>query len=273
MKKNLFLITTLILLITLTLGACGEPVDEHTHSFAIGWTYDTTHHWHKATCGHTSQVSDKAPHSLNSNNKCTVCGYEKKITSTPSKKAEEVITEFLLPIALGSNFSVSVRPSPLVREQFELEDEYVALLDGTNIYASTGSEQYYIEESADGRYFIYTQVENEWHRSIASEGFEYPTDIQELLLNFLGEVDWEDYDERKGVANGYITIDNNEIFISFTMRDDGATVELYTVQRLGNWRIPVLLIGRIELYDIGNTTVTLPEEFIDDTETSTPESN
>ena len=36
----------------------------HTHTFAETWTYDESYHWHAATCEHTTEVKDKAPHSF-----------------------------------------------------------------------------------------------------------------------------------------------------------------------------------------------------------------
>ena len=36
----------------------------HTHKFSSDWTYDGTHHWYAATCGHTSEVSEKAEHTF-----------------------------------------------------------------------------------------------------------------------------------------------------------------------------------------------------------------
>jgi len=37
---------------------------EHKHKFATDWTKDETHHWYAATCGHTTEVSEKAKHSF-----------------------------------------------------------------------------------------------------------------------------------------------------------------------------------------------------------------
>ena len=46
--------------------ACGaartEPIAPTGHSYSEKWTYNETHHWHAATCGHTDEVSGKAPH-------------------------------------------------------------------------------------------------------------------------------------------------------------------------------------------------------------------
>ena len=39
-------------------------VEVHTHTFDTKWTYDETYHWHVATCGHETEVSDKAEHTF-----------------------------------------------------------------------------------------------------------------------------------------------------------------------------------------------------------------
>ncbi len=48
---------------TCTCGAVRtEPIAPTGHSYSDKWTFDDTDHWHAATCGHTSEVSGKAPH-------------------------------------------------------------------------------------------------------------------------------------------------------------------------------------------------------------------
>ncbi len=62
----------------------------HQHTFATEWSSDVTHHWHAATCEHTTEVSDKAKHTFEweitqnptetekgeKTGTCTVCGYK-----------------------------------------------------------------------------------------------------------------------------------------------------------------------------------------------------
>ena len=47
--------------------------DSHSHSYATGWTYDETDHWHAATCGH-DVVSGKAAHSFDEKTHRCECG-------------------------------------------------------------------------------------------------------------------------------------------------------------------------------------------------------
>ena len=55
-----------------------EP-ETHTHTFSDTWTYDETNHWHAATCEHTEEKSDVAPHTLVKNadetEESCMCGY------------------------------------------------------------------------------------------------------------------------------------------------------------------------------------------------------
>ena len=51
---------------------------EHKHKFATDWTKDETHHWYAATCGHTTEVSEKAEHSFG----------DWTITKEPTEEAE-----------------------------------------------------------------------------------------------------------------------------------------------------------------------------------------
>ncbi len=79
-----------------TCTVCGYKATEtieklaHTHKFAEEWTSDETYHWHSATCGHTTEVSDKTEHAFGNwtttkaateeaegtrERSCSVCGY------------------------------------------------------------------------------------------------------------------------------------------------------------------------------------------------------
>ncbi len=55
---------------------CGQDV--HDHTYETTWTYDSTNHWHVATCEHTDLKSDEAAHTLSDWNdgvKTCECGY------------------------------------------------------------------------------------------------------------------------------------------------------------------------------------------------------
>lgn len=65
----------------ITLSETVIPATDHTYSSE--WSFDQTYHWHAATCEHKSFVSDKAEHTYNAQNICTVCGASN--TPDPSK--------------------------------------------------------------------------------------------------------------------------------------------------------------------------------------------
>lgn len=69
MKRNLVLVAILVVVLALSLVAC----QTHVHTFSQDWEGDDNNHWHKATCEHSDEKGDLAPHSFDSNGKC-VCG-------------------------------------------------------------------------------------------------------------------------------------------------------------------------------------------------------
>ena len=63
-----------IMFLCLTLVACNDSehssenqdiVPDHTHTYSSKWTSDETHHWHKANCQHTDEISEKSEHTWN----------------------------------------------------------------------------------------------------------------------------------------------------------------------------------------------------------------
>lgn len=89
--KFLFLFLS-VLTLGLVLVSCTKA---HEHTFASEWTFNATEHWHKATCEHTNEVSDKAAHTFSNyevvsaptttqtgeaKRKCTVCSFEEVVT-------------------------------------------------------------------------------------------------------------------------------------------------------------------------------------------------
>lgn len=262
--KKLILLTTLILTVTLTLGACVARQDEHEHTFEEGWTYNSTYHWHVANCEHTTEVRGMAPHNF-SNNKCTVCDYEKNATSDPPttpNTTEEIIAEYLL--SLGDNFSVSAEIKNNFSEVLKGGQKYSFSVDANKIYANNNGEKYYVEEDQDGTAYYYVQENGEWHKKLVGEDFEYPTSVGDALTNILSNVSWTSYNEKTGVAKGFMKMDGKDLDIECSLND--GTVTIYSRQYIiGSMYLPVL-VGEIEIHSIGTTTVNLPQNVIDDTE-------
>ncbi len=72
MKKIVCLLFCLVMALSV-LAAC---TPEHEHTFDTKWMNDAAEHWHQATCEHTEEVADKAPHEdANGDDICDVCGY------------------------------------------------------------------------------------------------------------------------------------------------------------------------------------------------------
>lgn len=92
MNKKLLLIVLLAVALTVTLTAC----DSHQHTYDDKWSYDENYHWHKSTCEHTDETTEKEAHDIkvvpgnNGREECTVCGYVKKQSDpTPQPKPHE----------------------------------------------------------------------------------------------------------------------------------------------------------------------------------------
>lgn len=62
--------TMLALLAVFMIVSCQGP---HAHTFGDEWKYDNDNHWHAATCEHSDEVIDKAPHD-----------FEEEVTKAPS---------------------------------------------------------------------------------------------------------------------------------------------------------------------------------------------
>ncbi len=77
-KILLLFLLTLALAFAMVAGAGCAPSEapQHTHTFAEGWTFNDSEHWHAATCGHSSERDSVAPHDIDGDGKCTVCDYE-----------------------------------------------------------------------------------------------------------------------------------------------------------------------------------------------------
>lgn len=57
---------------------CGIDMPGHNHIYSKKWEVDDDYHWHKATCAHEDEISDKGTHTYDSYGICTVCkAYDK----------------------------------------------------------------------------------------------------------------------------------------------------------------------------------------------------
>ncbi len=95
MKKFITILLALIMCVSLALvaTACNDGEPEHTHTYASEWTSDDTHHWKKATCEHTSEVSEKAEHAWGTDRKCSVCSKEKPVSTYTLQDRLNILAE------------------------------------------------------------------------------------------------------------------------------------------------------------------------------------
>ena len=63
-----------------TCNVCGKQREETLpvigeHTYSAEWSFDLTHHWHKASCGHDELITDQEEHTIDINGNCTVCTF------------------------------------------------------------------------------------------------------------------------------------------------------------------------------------------------------
>ena len=79
------------------------------HSFADGWMYDNTYHWHGAICGHNDAFSNKVIHNLDVNGKCIVCDYQEQIQlKTPTITTVEYDKVYWYPVENATNYTATI---------------------------------------------------------------------------------------------------------------------------------------------------------------------
>ena len=101
MKRRLpALLLAVVLLVGLTPAAFADPLpaDAHEHVWSGDWTRNSTSHWHACTVDGCTEKNDEAAHDFQETSRvepscykpgkvvetCTVCGYEKETTLSPT---------------------------------------------------------------------------------------------------------------------------------------------------------------------------------------------
>ncbi len=168
------------------LTACGGETSEHVHTFdTSSWVNtDPDYHWHKATCEHTDEVTDKAKHEF-VDYVCKVCGYEKQFEGTKLTEDKsysvatlvygdtriQLLTDSLVRIENKSNGKYEDRNSYIVynRDSFgdkvtystqRTDDGYKISTQNYTVNIPTGSkaEGMYITDANGERIFTYMGV-------------------------------------------------------------------------------------------------------------------
>ena len=92
MKKRLIvLLLSVFMIMPFALFGCAKD-DDHTCEFESTWTLNSTHHWYKCKDEDCSEEKDKAEHTYSSDNKCTVCGYEKQVVTDSNASKSDITT-------------------------------------------------------------------------------------------------------------------------------------------------------------------------------------
>ncbi len=96
MKKNIKLLTILVLVFLLsisTLVAC-----KHEHTYAKDWSTDAQYHWYASTCGHDDAVSYKGAHEdVNKDGVCDICNYASCIHTFAEEWSSNVLGHWHAP--------------------------------------------------------------------------------------------------------------------------------------------------------------------------------
>ena len=92
---------SLVLLLSVALCAlssCFLFKKECKHPVKEKMVFDDNYHWHEVTCEHTDVKKNMGEHTFGADNKCSICGYEKKSGSssggntTPPAPTTEIYT-------------------------------------------------------------------------------------------------------------------------------------------------------------------------------------
>ncbi|MCH5158902.1 MAG: hypothetical protein J1F33_06890 [Clostridiales bacterium] len=101
---NVFAVVTIVLL-SFGFVACAEKVEGHMHTFEkLKWSYNDTHHYHAANCGHEVAAEDcsgYAKHNIQ-DGECSVCDYYEALTLTEfatdyKTTAIDFVTDYIRP--------------------------------------------------------------------------------------------------------------------------------------------------------------------------------
>ena len=184
------LITVLALVVVIScigvLTAC------HSHTYDESrWETDATYHWHPATCKHTEQVSDKAEHTFNAQDKCDTCGYEKE----PTLEVDQETWTQALDFSDKNNWIYSLAV---------LEIEYIQIRrEGNVAYTAMQGEEQYFEFNGDV-IWQYAQVNSKWQKFDRSDNSDYlAIEMQlETAPDAFGEFQYR-YDEFEFVNGAY----------------------------------------------------------------------
>ncbi len=171
MKKVISALLALLMCVSIAtlLVAC----DDHIHTFASEWTADATHHWHAATCEHTTEVSEKAEHTYGADNKCTVC--QKEYTSSATVSAQ-VWASTIENLRNSTNMKIDMKGDYSTERAHIIAEvdagKYcVTHRESSAPFAPEDSfyERSILEKIGEDAYLLYTQAEENGHYNRTAE--------------------------------------------------------------------------------------------------------
>ena len=118
------------------------------HTYSKAWLSNDTHHWHGATCGHTTTI-DYNKHDFDENNICTVCG--RVMQSVDYKETYLRYSEIGKTVNLitASDFKVAAGAKRLFTDAiYNIQPGIYVVADQKNVGKSFSSFSSYAEESA-----------------------------------------------------------------------------------------------------------------------------
>lgn len=130
MKKLFIVILSVIASACLFVGfaGCNDNGQNHVHTYSTEWSFDETYHWHKATCDHKDEVSEKAEHTA-TNGKCSVCG-----CAVAEKRAVmKIDVEKMLKAFADNAYTISAtKDDSTIRIALSAKDLFVKVTEGDN---------------------------------------------------------------------------------------------------------------------------------------------
>ena len=114
----------------------GEDIPALGHRFSDSWSSDSLYHWHAAVCGH-DEKRDISEHSWNEEDKCSICGANKKGTGEVIISPADYKVTLEFPVEWNGSLIVVPNVSGVLRAHLEPEREdaeFAILIDSIYVY-------------------------------------------------------------------------------------------------------------------------------------------
>lgn len=121
------------------------------HSYSTEWSINTDYHWHSAICEHTDLKSDKATHTWNLDNMCTMCGIQNAGSGVVTIEPAEYKVSLELPEDWSGNLHVVPQVKGTIKASLvpsTNDVDYTFFLDGIKL-STTGDELVFGKEAGE----------------------------------------------------------------------------------------------------------------------------